>query len=256
MRFFSRRIHKAVSALDTVHISEKKGIRYLHLGDDTVQSAMRIAAPNKLELSYTQAMMGCLLFNDTPSNALLIGLGGGSIAKFLLHHCPEMHISAVDNHPEMIKAAYQYFEVPPDEPRLQIIQADAVEQIKQHQQQDLILLDGFDASSQVPALATESFYTQCREALSHSGIVSINLWGSDPLFTQYRHRIAQVFDHRIINLPAERYGNVIVLAFNSTPQHCNLKDLNIHAEKLEARLQLPFVRFLDIMLPSAHWLLK
>ena len=75
------RIRKASEDAETVYISEKFGVRTLHIGSDTVQSAMRIAAPNDLELSYTRSMMGFLLFNERPKSVLMIGLGGGSVAK-------------------------------------------------------------------------------------------------------------------------------------------------------------------------------
>src|SRR3546814_15345784 len=47
-----------------------------------VQSAMSITEPNRLLLEYTQAMMGFLLFNDSPGTTEIIGLGGGSLAKY------------------------------------------------------------------------------------------------------------------------------------------------------------------------------
>ncbi len=255
MSFFSRRIHKAVSTLDTVQISEQNGVRCLHLGDDAIQSAMRLTAPNDLELSYTQAMMGFLLFGDVPDNALLIGLGGGSVAKFLYHQFPHMALCAVDNHPEVIKAAYQYFYLPHDEQRLNIVQADAAENIIHQRDWDSIFLDGFDAHCQVDALATEIFYRQCRDALSQHGVISINLWGSDKLFGQYCQRIEHAFDGRTLKLSAERYGNVVVFAFNAQPKFQHLRQLKFRAAALETQLKLPFTRFLDNILPSAGWLL-
>jgi hypothetical protein len=63
----SWRMRKPSEDAETVYISEKFGVRSLHIGSDTVQSAMRIAAPNDLELSYTRSMMAFLLFNDKPN---------------------------------------------------------------------------------------------------------------------------------------------------------------------------------------------
>ena len=56
-------------------------MRTLHFDDRFIQSAMRISAPNELLLSYTRAMMGFLLFKPQPRHILMIGLGGGSLAK-------------------------------------------------------------------------------------------------------------------------------------------------------------------------------
>ncbi len=51
---------------ETVYITERFGVRSLHIGSDTIQSAMRLARPNDLELAYTRSMMGFLLFNEWP----------------------------------------------------------------------------------------------------------------------------------------------------------------------------------------------
>ena len=52
----------ASAADDTVDVSEVNGVRALHLGSATVQSAMRIRDPFALELTYTRAIMCFLLF--------------------------------------------------------------------------------------------------------------------------------------------------------------------------------------------------
>lgn len=245
MRFFKRRIHKAVSDLDTVEISEQNGVRYLHLGNDTVQSAMRIATPNALELTYTQAMLGFLLFTDPPANAMLIGLGGGSLTKFLYHQFPAMQLTAVEINPKVIQAARQFFFVPDDDERLRIAQADAAEFITDQEGWDCILLDGFDAGFQVEALASQDFYSRCAQALNAKGVLSVNLWGSDPKFDIYLQRLTEVFEQRIVCLPAEKRGNVIVFAFaaQSTIQPHRL--LQQRAQQLETQLGLPFTDFLE-----------
>ncbi|HET9113998.1 MAG TPA: methyltransferase domain-containing protein [Burkholderiales bacterium] len=243
MRFFSRRIHKAVSAFDTVEISEHKGIRYLHLSNNTVQSAMRLSDPYRLELTYTQAMAGCLLFNETPRNALLIGLGGGSLAKFLYRHFSEMHIAAVEINPKVIDAAYEFFFLPRDEPRLQIICADGRQYPLGNNKWDCIFLDGFDANFQVAGLASADFYQRCAAALSPAGILTVNLWGSDPDFELYRQRLGAAFEGRIACLPAEKRGNVIVFAFGDPHGFQDWKTLRLRAAQLQQKFNLPFTDF-------------
>lgn len=245
MRFFSRRIHKAVSAFDTVEISEHKGIRYLHLTNNTVQSAMRLSDPYRLELTYTQAMMGCLLFNEAPENALLIGLGGGSLAKFLYRHFSDMHIAAVEINPKVIDAAYDFFFLPHDDPRLQVICADARQYQLANNKWDCIFLDGFDANFQVTDLASSDFYERCATALTRNGILTVNLWGSDPNFELYRQRLAAAFDQRILCLPAEKRGNVIVFAFAASPLCRDWKILRLRAAQLQQRFNLPFADFVE-----------
>ncbi|MEW6690321.1 MAG: spermidine synthase, partial [Pseudomonadota bacterium] len=66
-------------------VSEERGVRHLHIGGEAIQSAMRLADPWALELEYTRCMLTFLLFHPAPRRALMIGLGGGSLAKFFHH---------------------------------------------------------------------------------------------------------------------------------------------------------------------------
>lgn len=245
MRFFKRRIHKAVSDLDTVEISEQDGVRFLHLGNDTVQSAMRLSDPNGLELSYTRAMLGFLLLSAAPEKVLMLGLGGGSLAKFFYHRLPQTQIAAVEINSQVIAAARAFFQLPPDDARLQVIHADAASYIVEHPGWDAILLDGFDSGCQVEALATQDFYDHCAMALSGDGVLSVNLWGSDPNFDVYLKRIETAFDGRTLCLPAERRGNIIVFGFAGKPHYTEWDALRNRAARLEAELGLEFGNFVE-----------
>ena len=71
-----RRLRPAKSHLPEVGISEEGNIRSLHLGSDTIQSSMNVDHPSELVLSYSRAMMGWLLFAETPPKHITqIGLG-------------------------------------------------------------------------------------------------------------------------------------------------------------------------------------
>ena len=249
MRLFSRRIHKTVREGDAVEISEQDGIRYLHLGNNTVQSAMRIKDPLHLELSYTQAMMAFLIFAPEPRSALLVGLGGGSVAKFLFHHYPDTRIRVAEINAEVIRIARQFFFVP-DDTRLEIIETDATRLLPDETNHDVLLLDGYDAHFQVPALATPEFYQHCADALTPRGILSVNLWRNDPMFDHYHDRLLDCFEGRVLLLPAERRGNTIALCFNPFALKKDRRLLHQRAIELEVRHRLPYTRFLAELLPQ------
>ncbi len=84
-------------------------MRCLHLGSSMVQSAMLLKAPNDLQLVYTQYMMGFLLFHPHPRDILMIGLGGGSLAKFVYHSLPLTRTIVVEINPEVVAVARSYF---------------------------------------------------------------------------------------------------------------------------------------------------
>jgi spermidine synthase len=199
---------------DGLEVIEERGLRTLHLGSRAIQSAMRVSRPWDLELAYTRAMMGFLLFNPMPQDVLMIGLGGGSLAKFIRKQRPQTHITAVEIDPRVIAAARTHFELPPDDETLTVIEADGALYVRQHPGcADVILLDGFDAGNQVAALATQTFYAACRRALKPGGVLVVNLWGRDSEFKEYFARLARAFDGEVGWISVQYKTNIIVFGF-------------------------------------------
>src|SRR5262249_34988745 len=82
-------------------VSESRGLRWLPIGGDAIQSAMRIAEPDALALDYTRTMMAFLLFHPEPRNLLSLGLGGGSITKFVHRRLPRVRQHVVELDPRV-----------------------------------------------------------------------------------------------------------------------------------------------------------
>jgi spermidine synthase len=205
---------QALSGGDSIQVVEERGMRVMHLGSEAIQSAMRLTRPWDLELAYTRAMMGFLMFNATPQEVLMIGLGGGSLAKFLRKRRPQTHITAVEIDPRVIAAARMYFELPPDDETLSVIEADGALYVRQHPgSADVILLDGFDAGNQVESLATQTFYVACRRVLRPGGVLVVNLWGRDTEFAEYFARLMRAFDGEVGWISVQNKTNVIIFAF-------------------------------------------
>ena len=121
----SSRLHKwPLAQQSAVAVSENAGVRFLHIGGDAIQSAMRLSKPDRLELHYTRAMMGFLLFHPKPRQVLMIGLGGGSMARFLHKAFPRSRVTALDVSPEVVAAARRYFDFPAEGPRLSAVLED------------------------------------------------------------------------------------------------------------------------------------
>ena len=242
----SWRIRKAADDAETVYISEKFCVRSLHIGSDTVQSAMRIAAPNDLEVSYTRAMMGFLLFHEKPQAVLMIGLGGGSVAKFIYHRMPQTKIRVIEINERVLTVARRYFAVPDNDERFEVIISDGAEFVSRPKVcADLLVVDGYDGESLAAALATPQFYRDCHDRLNKGGMLVVNLWGGDRQFHETVKRIETAFPEGTLCLPAERPGNVIVFGFRSTPAKQEWLDLWRRAAPLEANYGLPFTRFVE-----------
>lgn len=255
MKFLqSWRIRKPEEDNESVYLSEKFGVRTLHIGSDTVQSSMRLARPNDLEISYTRSMMAFLLFNPDPRKVLMVGLGGGSLAKFIYHQLPRTRIVAVEVNPRVVAVARQFFHVPQDDERFNVVIGDGTAYLGNNElAADVIMVDGYDAESQVEALSTPAFYRDCARALGGSGILVVNLWGGDRNFTTCVERIARAFDHRVACLPAGKPGNVVVLAMRQSPGQPTWQELRARAARLERTYGLEFMRFVqELPAMNAH----
>ena len=240
------RAGKAAADDESVYVSEQHGVRSLHIGSDTIQSSMRLARPNDLELSYTRSMMGFLLFVPAPADVLMIGLGGGSLAKFVYHRLPAARVRAIEVNPRVVSIARQYFQLPADDGRFDVVITDAAEHIEREDvSADAILVDGYEADSYVEALASPAFYAACRARLKPGGVVSINLWGGDKLFYTLLKRIEDAFPAGTLCLPAERPGNVAVFGFERKPEPLEWSALASRAVELEAAYGLEFSRFVE-----------
>jgi spermidine synthase len=234
----------AARADDDIEVTEARGVRSLHLGSCAIQSAMRISRPWDLELAYTRAMMGFLMFRQNPGDVLMIGLGGGSLAKFIRKHRPDTRVTAVEIDPRVIAVARAQFEVPPDDDRFAVVNADGALYVRQHAAAaDVILLDGYDANNQVEALATESFYAACRRALKPRGILVVNLWGRDSDFREYFARLVRAFDGEVAWLSVQNKTNVIVFAFTEPGARAHLDAVRAQLPQLSRRYGLDMQGF-------------
>ncbi|MEX8517784.1 MAG: fused MFS/spermidine synthase [Leptothrix sp. (in: b-proteobacteria)] len=181
----------------------------LHFDILSVQSSMRLSAPDELDLDYTRTMMGFLLLTDTPSRVLMIGLGGGSLAKYCHRHFPQMAITVVEIDPQVIELREQFL-IPPDDARLQVVCADGAEFLRQTSERwDLVMVDGFTYEGQPEELCSAAFYADCHAALNDTGLMVVNLQAES---VALEGRIADAFAGQSLALSSERGANLIVFA--------------------------------------------
>ena len=228
--------------LPEVSISETDGIRALHLATETIQSAMDLYQPERLVLSYSQVMMAWLLFCDDAHHITHIGLGGGSMVRWLDHFFPDMKQIAIDINPQVVAIAQTMFELPPESEQFQIVIADGAEFIQVFRQStDIILSDAFDGEQIIDDLVEEDFFVSCRQALSPRGIFVINLWSGDVRYRRFVERIENAFDGQVIEIPATTHGNVAVMALNRQPENLLEKTLKQRAKHLTTQTQTDFM---------------
>ena len=229
-----------------VDVSEQGGVRSLHLGSVTIQSAMRIKDPYALELTYTRGMMCFLLFSTQVKNVLAIGLGGGSLPKYLYAHCPDIVTTVVEINPKMIQVARSQFYVPENDAKLNVIEGDGLQYLAEHADYcDVLMIDAFDSNGIPPDFCSQDFFDQCATTLNHSGILAINLWGSDKNFDIYLQRIEHSFDGNVLILPTGKPGNIAVFGFKRLPQDLRIASLRERAKALQTTHNIEFLDFVE-----------
>lgn len=233
----------------SVEVSEEGGLRALHLGGDAVQSAMKLSAPSDLALAYTQAMMAALLFAPQSRDILMIGLGGGSLARFVHERMPATRMVAVELNEKVVAAARTLFGLPNDDERLAVVVADGAAYVPAHPDScDLLLLDAFEDGVSVAALATGQFYDACRRALRDGGVLAVNFMVEEPRLPTYLARLEEAFGGRVLCMPAKDRVNLIAFAFRHGQSRFLIATLKARARALARQLELPYDAFLRELL--------
>ncbi|WP_457550948.1 spermine/spermidine synthase domain-containing protein, partial [Burkholderia thailandensis] len=93
-----------------------------------MQSCMYVNGPDLLALGYTRTMAGFLLLHPQPRRIAMIGLGGGSLAKYFYRHLPDARITSIEIDPDVI-ALRDRFRIPPDDARFTVLCADGADYV-------------------------------------------------------------------------------------------------------------------------------
>lgn len=165
----------------------------LHFDHFATQSCMSLRAPDRLALGYTRTMMGFLLLQPAPQHICMIGLGGGSLAKYCYRHLPEVEITAVEIDPEVI-ALRDVFRIPADDARFRVLCADGADYIRNESvAADVILVDAYAPDGIARQCTDIAFFSACRERLTKTGVLAINFTDDEPALDLYVERLNAVF---------------------------------------------------------------
>ena len=227
-------------------------MRSLHVGGDAIQSAMRLGDPYALALDYTRCMMAFLLFHAEPREALMVGLGGGSLAKFFYKSLKRTSIRIIELDARVVAAAREHFHVPPDGERFRIEIGDGAEALFP-ECCDTLVIDAFEDELHVPQLASREFYDGAFLALREPGAMVVNFMNDDPKFDLTLQRLERAFGGAVIVMPALYDPNVLVFALKGIAPRIAWHALRSRAERLESKLGLPFTRYLSRLRAMNRW---
>lgn len=174
-----RRWRAAPERVGGAYILSRLGTRELRFADGVGQSRMARFFPHRLMVPYTRTMLGALALVPQPRDIGIVGLGGGSQAKFLHRHVRGARIEALEISAEVI-ALRRRFRIPDDDARFRVVQADAALALRERTgAYDLLLIDAYDIGGIPQPLSTARWYADCRDSLRPSGALATNLYATD-----------------------------------------------------------------------------
>lgn len=222
------------------YLLESDGMLSLQFDALCLQSEMNIEDPDQLVFSYTRAMMSFLLFEPSPRRIAMIGLGGGSLAKYCYRYLPQAEIAVVEINPDVI-ALRNEFAIPADDARFKVLLGDGAVFVKENNELfDVLMVDGFDTSGLPDALCSQQFYDDCFASLADNGIMVANLWSSNSLHGALASRIETSFAGRIVVVNADDSPNKIVLAFKNSELSLSPARIKQHVNALTQSHPLNF----------------
>ncbi len=159
---------------------------------------------------------GLMLPPGCPNRALLLGLGGGTVAHLLARRCPGVVIVGVERNAEVIALARAQFGLGAL-PNLAVVEADAFAWVAEQaatgdDHYDLICLDLFEAGRLALGTLATPFLRQVGALLVPRGVLTVNLMVTGRTSEQL-HRLQRVF--RILRELRLR-GNLVVHAMLET----------------------------------------
>ena len=221
-------------------VREDGASRSLHFTLGELQSRMLLRRPCYLDVDYTRTMMGFLLFKPAPVHIGMVGLGGGSLAKFCYRQLRASQMTVLEINPHVI-ALRREFQVPDDGERFRVIAADGALFLREEVPGfDVLLVDGFDHAGQPPALCSQRFYDDCFAALRADGVLVVNLHSDHRDCPVWAGRISRSFSGNAVEVLAAEKSNSIVFASRGQPISPRRMSLAQSLSGLddEARLQL------------------
>jgi spermidine synthase len=205
---------------------------------------MSLLDPDALVAAYTRKMMACLLLNPNPRHVLMLGLGGGSLAKFCYRNLPKTRITVVELDAEVI-ALRDEFRIPRDDARFCVVHDDGARFVATMEESvDILLVDAFDADGVARSLATARFQADAVRLLTERGVLVMNLWGRTDRYAAILSQAAAAFGSHALLVGVSGELNLLLFASRRPPPKSITADLEAVADCLQQVLRLDFPRYL------------
>ncbi len=256
-------IYQKNSLYSNIFIHQENSIRCLAFNleyqlNESAQSCIDLKNPDHLLfLSYRYLVLIGLLYNSYPKKILMIGHGGGTLARSLNKILPSSHITIVEIDKDIFDVSKKYFSFKENK-NLKTIVTDGRVFVKKAKRKgykyDWIILDAF-TSNYVPAhMMTFEFLTEVRGILSERGLVTSNTLRLGRLYDHESVTYKKVFKSIYSFDDPESIARIIV-----APKYLPIKSMKLikkNSTSLKEQLKqigIQTTQILPSMIPKKDW---
>lgn len=220
-----------------VTVARRGAETILSIGSGATQSAAVLDDPLTLPLSYTRFMMLACVLAPRLRSVLHIGLGGGTMVRFL-HACfGDLRQLAIEVNPAVTRAAYRDFKLDAV-PGLEVLSGDAASLLPGIDEHfDLVFLDAFDDDHTPPGLITPDSLRLLGERLNTDGWLAANVYAGDLSLRALHRRWRNAFSRVLQVREPPLFWPILFASRQDAP--LDFAKLNARAAELEARIPLP-----------------
>lgn len=172
-----RIVYRVDSQYHRIVVTDRDGVRALRF-DDSRQSAMNLDDGYGSDILYPDYLHLSLAIKPDAKRMLILGLGGGVLAKRMWRDYPDITVEAVEIDPVVVDVARRYFGLPEDD-RLRVHVADARRFVATSRETyDIVVVDAYYADALPFHLTTAEFFGEIDAVLAPDGVVAYNVIGA------------------------------------------------------------------------------
>ncbi len=213
MRYGGRLVHARRDEWGLIEVVDHGDRRCLHFGTPVQQSCLRCDGSSRPAFVHDEMLLLGAALHADPRAILLLGLGGGTVARHLHERLPQARLQAVERREAVIDVAMEWFGLPADE-RLVLYSAEADLFLREvTAAHDLLLVDLFDGQGLDETAQRGAFFVRCHDRLRSGGLLAVNLWRDErEACLAACDALEVVFEGRVWYLD-EAEGNTVAYAF-------------------------------------------
>lgn len=217
-------LEKKRSLYQNIYVVEQYDLRCMRFRkrnkSDLSQSCLDLKNPKHLVFNYYKQVMAATFYLEQPKDILIIGLGGGILAKTFHEIYPDANITSVEIDPVVADMAKNHFGYNDKKTQLSTVVKDGrifvKRAAKKNKQYDFILLDAYNSDYIPEHLMTQEFLQEAKSLLKKDGLLMANTFSQSKLFDHESATYAAVFGTINQLIFDHAKANRLIIASNQT----------------------------------------